>query len=55
MGRYYATVRFDVLEFEADNKANANKIINELIDDFSHVDTAIGWDNVDWTLYQEEG
>ena len=54
MTKYYAVVRFETLEFEADTEEHANEIVNELIEDFSGVDTNIGWDNVDWTLYQEE-
>ena len=53
MPKYSAVVRFNVLEFEAADKETADKIVNELIDDFSHVDTAVAWDDVDWITYQE--
>jgi hypothetical protein len=53
MGKYSASVRFEVLEFEADSVDVANDILNEMIDDLAQVDTAVGWDNVDWTITEE--
>lgn len=53
MATYSARVYFTVLEFEADSPEHANKVLDELIDDFSQVDTAVGWDDVDWTLTEE--
>jgi len=50
MGKYSASVRFEVLEFEADSVDVANDILNEMIDDLAQVDTAVGWDNVDLNL-----
>ena len=54
MGKYSATVRFIVLEFEATDTENANDIVNELIDDLAQVDTAVAWDDVDWVLEEED-
>lgn len=50
MGKYSATVRFEVLDFEAASKEVADKIVDEMITDLSQVDTAVGWDNVDWVI-----
>ena len=53
MPKYYAVVRFETLEFEADNDGHAEEMLNDLFDQLGEVETTIGWDNLDWTTYTE--
>lgn len=53
MAQYSATVQFLVYAFEADNEAEANSKMNDLIDQLSSVDTNSTWDDVDWKLQEE--
>lgn len=54
MGKYFANVRFNTIEFEADSEEQANQMLHQLIDELGDVDTVIGWDDVDWDIYSEE-
>jgi hypothetical protein len=54
MATYYAVVSFTVLDFVAETKELAEKIVNELIDDLSDVDTAVGWDNVEFDVIENK-
>ena len=52
--RYYAVVRFEVLEFEADGIEQATEVVSDLLDklgDCSDVPTGT-WDNVGWNMYE---
>jgi hypothetical protein len=53
MKKYYAVVRFETLEFEAEDDAQAEDKINEMLDQLGEVETVVGWDNPDWTIYTE--
>jgi hypothetical protein len=52
--RYYAVVRFEVLEFEADGIEQATEVVSDLVDKLGDCpDVPAGtWDNVDWTMYE---
>jgi hypothetical protein len=62
--RYFAYVRFEVLEFEADSVSDADAIVNDLIEklgDCPNVGRDV-WDNVSWDVlehpdneYDDEG
>jgi len=52
--RYYAVVRFEVLEFEADSVSEADAKVNDLVDklgDCPDVGRDV-WDNVEWTILE---
>ncbi len=53
MKKYYAVVRFETLEFEAEDDAQAEDKINEMFDQLGEIETVVGWDNPDWTIYTE--
>lgn len=53
MKKYFADVRFNTFEFEADSEEQANQMIHKLIDQLGDVDTDISWDDVTWDIYKE--
>lgn len=53
MTRYYAVVRFNTMEFEADSVDGADDMLHGLIEQLGDVPTKIGWSDVDWVLYEE--
>lgn len=55
MGKYYAMVSFNTIEFEADSEDEAEGMLQQLIDDLSGADTAIAWDDANWIIYEEGG
>ena len=55
MGKYYAMVSFNTIEFEAESEDEAEGMLQQLIDDLSGADTAIGWDDANWIIYEEGG
>lgn len=54
MTKYTADVRFEVLDFEADDPHSANEMINNLIDQLAEVHTDLVWEFVDWDLYESK-
>lgn len=50
MATYRATVRFEVLDFEAESIEQANLIIDELVNELGAIDTKLSWDSVDWEV-----
>jgi hypothetical protein len=52
--KYVATISLDVLEIEADNEEQAEKMINQLIDELATVETSLPWDGVWWTTTPTE-
>jgi len=54
MAKYTAHVDFIVLEFDADNDADANNKVNELMDELGSVETSLSWDDVEWSVRGDE-
>jgi hypothetical protein len=52
--KYVATISLDVLEIEADNEEQAEKMINQLVDELATVETSLSWDGVWWTTTPTE-
>jgi len=52
--KYIATISLDVLEIEADNEEQAEKMINQLVDELATVETSLPWDGVWWTTKPTE-
>ena len=52
--KYNVTISLDVIEVEADNEAQAEQMINQLIDELATVETSIPWDGVWWTTTPTE-
>ncbi len=52
--KYIATISLDVLEIEADNEEQAEKMINQLVDELATVETSLSWDGVWWTTTPTE-
>lgn len=50
MATYRATLRFEVLDFEADSIEQANLFIDELVNELGAIDTSLSWDNVEWVV-----
>ena len=55
MTTYYAVVRFNTVEFDADNEDEAEGRLQDMIDQLGRVDTTLAWDDVDWIMYEESG
>ena len=53
MAKYYAVVRLDTVEFEADTDDEAEGRVQEFLDELGAVDTETSWHNCDWTIYVE--
>jgi hypothetical protein len=53
MTRYYAMVRFNTVEFEAENEDEAEGRVQELLDQLGATDTEISWDDADYIIYEE--
>ena len=53
MTTYYAMVRFNTVEFDADSEDEAEGRVQELIDELGAVDTQLSWDDCDWIIYEE--
>lgn len=49
---YRAEMRFEVLEFQAENEEEANEKINEMLDLLGAHDVKLNWENVSWDLYE---
>lgn len=52
--KYNVTISLDVIEVEADNEEQAEKMINQLIDELATVETSLPWDGVWWTTTPTE-
>ncbi len=52
MNKYKAIVRFEVLEFEAENIEQANFKVDTLINELGAVDVNVNWDYVEWDLIE---
>ena len=54
MAKFTAHVDFIVLEFDADNHDDANDKVNKLMDELGVIETSLSWDDVEWTVRDEE-
>jgi hypothetical protein len=52
--KYNVTISLDVIEIEADNEEQAEKMINQLVDELATVETSLPWDGVWWTTTPTE-
>ena len=52
--KYNVTISLDVIEVEADNEEQAEKMINQLVDELATVETSLAWDGVWWTTTPTE-
>lgn len=53
MGKYFADVRFNTIEFEAVDEKDADNKIRKFLDELVVVETSIGWDDINWDVYKE--
>jgi len=57
MANFNAVVSFIAFGIEADTREEADKKVNELIDELGEVDTVTAWDSVEcveWVLFENE-
>lgn len=54
MAKFTARVEFIVLEFDAKDADEADWKVNGLLDALGEVDTALSWDDVEWTVRNED-
>jgi hypothetical protein len=52
--KYNVTISLDVIEVEADSEEQAEKMINQLIDELATIETSLAWDGVWWTTTPTE-
>ena len=55
MTKYFAVIRLDTVEFEADGDDEAEGMVQELLDQLGTVATDLSWHNSDYTVYIEGG
>lgn len=54
MSRYFAVVKFNTVEFEADSEDEAEGRVRELIDElYNSLESEVRIDNADYTMYVE--
>ena len=52
LNKYTTTVRFEVLEIEAEDADDVDNQIHNLINQLCDVKTDLTWDFVDWETYE---
>lgn len=54
MSRYFAVVKFNTIEFEAENEDEAEGRVQELLDElYNSLENEVRIDNADYTIYVE--
>ena len=54
MANFNAVVSFIAYDIEADSRDEADVKVNELLDKLGAVHTAVGWDSVEWVLFEND-